>query len=115
MNFLQKKCLPVESRIRWAGLDVSDFECITTYENSRYCKPNPESYNEILYKMNLQSKECLMVRNDVAEDMTARAVGINVFLLTDCLINKEQKDISLYPHGGFAKLLNYVQENLQRS
>ena len=113
MNFLQKKkCLPVESRIRWAGLDVSDFECITTYENSRYYKPNPESYNEILYKMNLQSKECLMVRNDVAEDMTARAVGINVFLLTDCLINKEHEDINQYPRGSYEQLLNYI-ENLK--
>ena len=112
MNFLQKKCLPVESRIRWAGLDVSDFEGITTYENLRYCKPNPESYNEILYKMNLQSKECLMVRNDVAEDMTARAVGINVFLLTDCLINKEHEDINQYPRGSYEQLLNYI-ENLK--
>ena len=111
-ELLAEKCLPVESRIRWAGLDVSDFECITTYENSRYCKPNPEYYNEILYKMNLQSKECLMVRNDVAEDMTARAVGINVFLLTDCLINKEHEDINQYPRGSYEQLLNYI-ENLK--
>lgn len=110
MNFLQKNvCLvkPYDGRVR-----VSDFECITTYENSRYCKPNPESYNEILYKMNLQSKECLMVRNDVAEDMTARAVGINVFLLTDCLINKEHEDINQYPRGSYEQLLNYI-ENLK--
>ena len=63
-------------------------------------------------KMNLQSKECLMVRNDVAEDMTARAVGINVFLLTDCLINKEHEDINQYPRGSYEQLLNYI-ENLK--
>ena len=102
----------VESRIRWAGLDVSDFEYITTYENSRYCKPNPEYYNEILCKMNLQPKECLMVGNDVTEDMTARAVGMNVFLLTDCLIKKEHEDINQYPRGSFEQLLNYI-ENLK--
>lgn len=79
----------VESRIGWAGLDVSDFEYITTYENSRYCKPNPEYYNEILSKLNLQSGECPMVGNDVTEDMVAQIVGMNVFLLTDCLINRE--------------------------
>ena len=31
-----------ESRIRWAGLEPSDFEFITTYENTGYCKPNPD-------------------------------------------------------------------------
>lgn len=51
----------VISRIRWAGLEPSDFEYITDYENSRYCKPNPEYYNEILNKLNLQPVECLMV------------------------------------------------------
>ena len=28
------------NRIKWAGLDASDFEAVTTYENSHYCKPN---------------------------------------------------------------------------
>lgn len=99
----------VESRIRWAGLDVSDFEYITTYENSRYCKPNPEYYNEILSKLNLQPEECLMVGNDVTEDMAAQTVGMNVFLLTDCLINKEREDINQYPRGSFGQLLNYIK------
>ena len=35
-------------RIVWAGLKPEDFELFTTYENSRYCKPNPEYYKEIL-------------------------------------------------------------------
>lgn len=102
----------VESRIRWTGLSVSDFEYITTYENSQYCKPNPEYYNEILNKLSLQPKECLMVGNDVTEDMVARTVGMNVFLLTDCLINKEREDINQYPRGSFEQLLNYI-ENLK--
>lgn len=99
----------VESRIQWAGLDVSNFEYITTYENSRYCKPNPEYYNETLSKLNLQPEECLMVGNDVTEDMVARTVGMNVFLLTDCLINRERKDINQYPRGSFEQLLNYIK------
>lgn len=98
----------VISRIRWAGLNVSDFEYITDYENSRYCKPNPEYYNEILNKLNLQPGECLMVSNDVTEDIVAHKVGMNVFLLTDCLINKEREDINQYPRGSFMQLLAYI-------
>ena len=37
-----------EARIRWAGLSPKDFELYTTYENSRYCKPNLDYYWEIL-------------------------------------------------------------------
>lgn len=100
-----------ESRIKWAELDKNDFLLYTTYENSHYCKPNPKYYVEILEKLKLDPKECLMVGNDVNEDMIAEVLGMKVFLLTDCIINKDNKDISLYPHGGFNELRNYLCEN----
>lgn len=96
------------NRIRWAGLKPEDFEWITTYENSCYCKPNPAYYVELIEKLGCSAGECLMVGNDVEEDMVAETLGMQVFLLTDCLINKEEKDLSLYPHGGFKELENYI-------
>ena len=91
-------------RIRWAGLSPEDFELFTTYDNSHFCKPNPKYYLEILEKIGCEPEECVMVGNDVSEDMIARELGMKVFLLTDCLINKEEKDIDLYPHGSFGEL-----------
>ena len=96
--------IATESRIRWAGLEPEDFELYTTYENSRHCKPNPEYYNDIMAELNLVPEECVMVGNDVGEDMIAEKLGMKVFLLTDCLINKKNEDISKYPHGGFDEL-----------
>ena len=49
-----------------------------------------------------------MVGNDVEEDMVAGTVGMKVFLLTDCIINKQGKDIASFPHGGFDELLQYI-------
>lgn len=50
-----------------------------------------------------------MVGNDVTEDMeAAKKAGMSVFLLTDCLINKENRDISVYPRGGFEQLMDFV-------
>ena len=100
--------IATESRIRWAGLEPSDFELYTTYENSCYCKPNPAYYTEILEKINCRPEECLMVGNDVTEDMVAGSLGMSVFLLTDCLINKENHDINEYPHGSFQELREYI-------
>lgn len=98
-----------ELRIKWAGLDVSDFELCTAYENSCFAKPNPAYYLDVAKRLSLDPKECLMVGNDVDEDMAAKKVGMGVFLLTDCLINKEKKDISPYPHGDFDALNEYIK------
>ena len=99
-----------ESRIGWAGLAPEDFEWYTTYENSSYCKPNPDYYRALLEKLKVQPEECLMVGNDASEDAAALKAGMSFFLLTDCLINKENKDISEYPQGDFDKLLEFVNE-----
>ena len=98
------------SRIRWAGLEPEDFELVTTYESSRFCKPNLRYYEEILDQLQVQPGECLMVGNDADEDMVAERLGMRVFLLTDCLINRHEQDISRWPRGSFDALLAYVQE-----
>ena len=104
--------IATESRIRWAGLQPEDFDFITTYEDSHHCKPNPDYYREILRKLGLKAEECLMVGNDVREDMIARDVGLDVFLLPKDLINKDHKDISQYPNGTIADLMAYINKIL---
>ena len=102
--------IATESRMRWAGIAPEDFALYTTYENSRFSKPNPDYYRDILAQLQLQPEECLMVGNDVDEDMVpAQQLGLEVFLLTDCLINKNGRDISGYRHGNFADLMDYVK------
>lgn len=100
------------SRMQWAGLKAADFDLVTTYENSCYCKPNPDYYREILQKIDETPENCIMVGNDVTEDMVARELGMQVFLLTDCMINKENKDISQYPHGSFDALQDFLEQNI---
>jgi len=98
-----------EARVRWAGLDISDFELVTTYENSSYCKPSLEYYISIIKKMGLPPYECLMVGNDVDDDMVAEKLGMQVFLIPRCLINKSGTDISCYSKGDFSQLIEFVK------
>ncbi|MGE9882991.1 HAD family hydrolase [Blautia obeum] len=100
--------IATESRIRWAGLEPSEFDLYTTYENTSYCKPNLDYYRDILKRIDCRPEECLMVGNDVGEDMVVEALGMQVFLLTDCLINTQKKDITAYPHGSFEQLLSML-------
>ena len=97
-----------EQRIGWTGLEPSEFEIYTTFEDSHFCKPNLDYYREVMEKLGIIPEECLMVGNDVGEDMIAEQLGCKVFLLTDCLINKENKDISIYPNGSFEELMKFI-------
>lgn len=96
------------SRLSWVGLECADFELVTTYENSRFCKPNVNYYREVLDKLDMRAEDCLMVGNDMTEDTAAAQLGMGVFLITDCLINKEGRDVNTWPHGGFDELIRFV-------
>ena len=100
----------VISRLEWAGVDYRDFEYITSFENSRYSKPNIEYYKDILKEINCDAKECLMIGNDVRDDMIVREIGMETFLLTECLINEENKDLNEYNNGTYKDLFKYIEE-----
>lgn len=94
----------VESRLGWIGLTPGDFDFITTYENSAYCKPNPAYYQAICRTMNLDPSQCRMVGNDLLEDAQgASQAGLQVHIVTDCLISHDL-DLNQWPHSSFADL-----------
>ena len=75
------------SRMSWVGLTEGDFKFMTSYENQRFCKPNPEYYRAIAADLGVLPCECLMIGNDEREDAKAASeAGMNCFLVTDCLI-----------------------------
>ena len=96
-------------RIRWAGLDAKDFDLITTYENCTASKPNPSYYLDVIDRMGAKPEECLMVGNDVNDDiLPALGLGMQAFLLTPHLINKDNLDITCYNRGNFVDLLSFI-------
>lgn len=107
-NPLFPRCATL-NRIRWAGLSAEDFEWITTYETSHYCKPNVKYYGEILERFQLDPEECLMVGNDVGEDLPARKLGIRTYLVTDCLENSRNLPVETEEMGTLEELLELVK------
>lgn len=102
--------IATDSRIRWAGLEPEDFLYVTTYENSKYCKPNPTYYTDLCEKLGFDPREVVMIGNDVGDDMVAESVGMRVFLLTDDLINRASRDINDFRHGGYDELFKFIEE-----
>ena len=101
--------IATKQRIEWTGLNFNDFELVTTYVNSYYSKPNLKYYSEILNTLNVTAEECLMVGNDVDDDMVVTKLGMNTFLLTDCLINKQNVDINNHQNGNIIDLINIIK------
>ncbi len=98
-----------KERISWTGVDPEDMDWITAYETSHFSKPNPEYYREIASQLSAVPENCLMVGNDVREDMEAASqAGMKVFLMPEFLLNRENKDYSGYPQGDFNALKSFI-------
>lgn len=101
------------ARIFWAGCNPDDFIDITAYQNSAFCKPNLKYYEMILERNNLKPDEVIMIGNDVREDMIVNKLGIDSFLITDCLLNPDNEDINKYKHGTFKEIMDMVLNYLK--
>ena len=62
-----------------------------------------------MQKIGLEPDECIMIGNDTRDDMVAKTVGLDVFLVTECLINEKNFDISEYKNGNYEQLYKFVQ------
>lgn len=98
----------VDARLKWADLADIEFDWVTSYENSRYCKPNPGYYTDILDKINLDPSECLMVGNDTREDASAAAVGMDTFLVEGYIVEHPSADTSTW-RGSWQDLLELLR------
>lgn len=99
-------------RIRWAGFEPEDFKYITFYEQNHYCKPQVKYYEEVLDAINKAPQDCLMVGNDVVEDMIAAKLGIKTFLIEDNILNEDKISCFNINHRGDYKAFQCFVKDL---
>lgn len=109
----------VETRLSWVDLVPGDFSYITTYDNCRGCKPKLSYYQDIIRECRLDADHCMMVGNNVQEDMCVRKLNtrMKMYLITDFLENPLDEFIAIYPHGSledFARVVETMPEVPQR-
>jgi FMN phosphatase YigB (HAD superfamily) len=103
----------VKNRLAWAGLQDIDFQLITTYESSHYCKPSLLYFQEIADTLRAKPEECLMIGNDVSEDLAAGKIGMKTYLLTDYLLNRHNIKIQADYVGTVADLTQDIDHILR--
>ncbi len=95
-------------RMRWAGIEDHTWELVTTYENSRFCKPNLNYYRDILDHLHLTPGECLMIGNDMQDDMVAAELGLATGLILDGLIDRGSPQYTPAFKGRLSDLKDYI-------
>ncbi len=99
-----------EMRMSWTGLSGDMFDHVTDYSNSSFCKPNPEYYRDILKRFDLSGERCIMIGNDVDEDLEAsKFAGISSqYIVTDYIINRKKKEMTC-PSGTFSDMIKHIE------
>lgn len=98
----------MNTRMGWVGLSPEDFDHVTHYDNSTYCKPFPGYFKEIMDKLGVKPEECIMIGNSVQDDMAAVNAGMKVFLVPEWLENPQQADYSALPQGTLDEAVEYA-------
>lgn len=99
----------IHHRIGWAGLDLKDFIYITSYEDNHYCKPQLHFYKEVLDVIGEKPEQCMMVGNDVQEDLVAQKLGMQTFLIKNHMIHRTQEAIDCTYEGKYEDFYNFVK------
>ena len=82
------------TRMGFINLKESDFDYITSYEVSHFCKPNTKYYEEVLKKNNLKPDEVIYFCNNESDDyIPATKCNITSYYIGDCImpLSKESK------------------------
>jgi FMN phosphatase YigB (HAD superfamily) len=85
------------TRLSWAGLGDLRFDLITHIENTTYCKPRLEYYQEVCRTIDETPEACLMVGNDEVNDMVVAHIGMKTYLVTDA--DEAATELSRSAHG----------------
>lgn len=95
----------IAERMRWVGIQDLPWSLVTTYEEMHACKPHAAYYREVLARIGRTADECLMVGNDVEEDLSAANLGMDVYLVTDFALNRNGIQLPVDRTGSLTNLL----------
>lgn len=100
------------TRMSYIGLNEEDFDYVTYYENSSYCKPNPMYFKKLLNKFNLKPEEVIVFGNNTYEDgECAKFCGIECFMVGNYVINSPKTNTQ-FEHVLMEKVIDKIKKYL---
>ncbi len=100
----------VKKRLSWTNLSSDSFDHITVYDDSKFSKPNPKYYQEIMDRFEATAENTVMIGNDVNEDiLPCKKLDVDTFLVLDGLINVQNHDTKDLRKGYYKDLIEYLK------
>jgi FMN phosphatase YigB (HAD superfamily) len=100
----------IDARLAWGGFADFPFDLVTSIENTRYCKPDPRFFSDLLDSFGLAPEEAIMIGNDTEHDLAAHGVGIPTFLVDTWLVDRGARFTPDF-RGGHRDLLLFLEED----
>lgn len=82
--------MAIRERMRWCGIDDLPWKFVPDIEVMHFCKPHLQYYEELLEITGLDPKRCIMIGNDVQEDVVAARLGMKTILVEDFCIDRSE-------------------------
>ena len=98
----------VMERLRWAKVDPDLFEFIPGLESMGSCKPQARYFEELATRLDTEPAACLMVGNDVQQDLPASDAGMDTFLVEGQVVDRGTGGLTPDGRGGFSELAEYL-------
>lgn len=100
----------IEHRLAWAGVKELPFAKVTVYEDCHFTKPHLQYYKEICTEIGVEPEDCIMVGNDMQEDMVASKLGMKTFLVEGYVIDRGEPQYQIDDRGSLAELLERINQ-----
>jgi len=97
----------IRERMRWASLDESWFDVITSYEVMHACKPMKGYFEQTAHMLGVEPTECLMVGDDATLDMPASSAGMRTYYVGEGLPD------TCDGHGDLSALVEFLHKALR--
>lgn len=101
------------ARMKFTGLSESDFDLVTTYENSRFCKPNPAYFTNLLEQFGLSADEVIVFGNNTNDDgECALAAGLKCYIIESKNLIESEKATHDFERIKITEVIDTIKKHL---
>ena len=101
-------------RMAISELYEEDFDLITTFENSSFCKPNPAYFTDLLKRFNLTPDEVILFGNNTNDDgECALGAGIKCYIIESKDLIESEKATHEFERIKITDVIDVVKKHLE--
>ena len=100
-------------RMALSNLYEEDFDLVTTYENSSFCKPNPAYFTNLLEQFGLSADEVIVFGNNTNDDgECALAAGLKCYIIESKNLIESEKATHDFERIKITEVIDTIKKHL---